>query len=81
MVTDKETMHTMMNPKHQKSKHLRQKFEYYPNGIIEQAEMIEPVASRLTKLASEMVVSRNHPPEPRLQRRQGARKRKGKRGH
>lgn len=80
-VTDKETLFTMHNRNHQRSETLRKKFEYSPDAIHAEALKIRPVADKLIKLAGELRVSPDHPPEPRSQRRQAARKPKGKRAH
>lgn len=80
IVTDKDTVDAMRNPKHQKSNALKQKHDYSPDAIHAEALKLLSVADMLLKLAATLKVSRNHPPEPRSQRRQGARKAKGRCG-
>lgn len=78
-VTDKETMYTMMDPKHQKSKLLKQKYEYRPDAIHVEALKLNGLADQLIKLSGELIVSKDHPSEPRSQRRQASRTPKAKR--
>jgi hypothetical protein len=80
VITDKDTLHTMMNPKSQKSKALKERNQFSPDDIYEQARKIGPIADKLITLTGTLKVSRSHPEEPRSQRRRAARKPKGKRG-
>ena len=78
-VTDRDTLLAMHDAKSQKSKHLKAKNQFPAEAVADEAMKLLPFARKVSKLASELRVSRSHAPTPRAQRRQAVRKPRGPR--
>lgn len=77
-VTDKETVHTMMDIKHQKSKPIRNKYQYFPQAIHNEALKIKPIIDKLVKLSHELNVFLENATKRRPRHEQGAHTQKSK---
>lgn len=77
-VNDANTLREMFNPRSQRAKHLKSKFHFSPEQIIEEAEKVRPLAAKLTDLVKRLQVAPDHPKESRPQGRQASQPRRSK---